>query len=198
MGSSEQVVGSGLQSAQWSEEASRGVELGVVGQPRLGEWGVPFVRDGVAVVKLGLVWAWSSGDGECLHWSRGWVVERTWEMKDREAMLCGATVKVSVPWYVVPALVPAGMVLARELPDLRVCPVCARVLALELSSSEAVVETLKGRKVGVAMRPIVWRSRALFGVRGEDPMWGEDGGQLSEAPDEDGLEAGLAGEGEAR
>lgn len=178
--------------AAWSVETAAAVELGAGGQPRLGEWGHPVILDNLAWVRPGLSWAWSSdvrGDaGNKLHFCRGLVGERDWVIRTGESMVCRAKVTASVVWECVPCLLPEGYVPARAVPRWEFCASCAREFATQTAADEAAVRAMTERGDGCELRPIVWRSRALWGVRGQEPWWDgeveerEEGGEEPAVP----------------
>jgi len=175
-----------VDAAAWSEEKAAAIELGVAGQGRLGEWGHPVAMSGEAFLRVGrlVLWRvddWGAASAERLHFGDATTLlrESDWQAFNGST-LCRRKLPglgtAKTKWGAVPTIVPAGFTPAREVPPLEVCAECARALLLTVAGDKALLEMLTATdgNRAVAMRPVVWRSRALWGVAGEAPYVGPE------------------------
>ena len=180
----------------WDVVTAAKAEVGVGGQPRLGEWGMPLIVDTESWVIPGVViiWRvdeWGATTGEKLHIGDPFVAlrESDWEARDGRT-LCrrklspmgrGEPLK---RWAGVPSVLPAGSLAAREIPSMGWCEACARRLVLWTAGMKALMAMTVGGSVQV--RPVTWRSRSIWGVEGEEGYVGVevDSDGEDEGPDD--------------
>lgn len=153
-----------------------GKERNSLSQMALGMWGNPFMRDGLALVKCGVIFLWSpKGNDTLLHFAAGGgtsIREEDWVVW-RGHTLCGIEVKKDSQWEAVVAHVPQGFVAKRQLPHRAICRNCARWYVLMRRDQLAIDQLLAERPQAgtVHIEPIIHRSASTFGPLEEDPLF---------------------------